>query len=176
MTEFLLIGIWASRPVSEVPEIRLKDWSAFELKLPASTVRTRHFVGTNAAKGTARISTAIVQFDALRRRGITASGRVYELAESSHDLNTNAEYVWAAWLQRYCAKDVVNVTAAVKALRTPPNQQCATCVFVHHQTEDSKVHIADFCSRCGRRREPEQTAEQIARATAAQQAWRRISK
>ncbi|RQV26099.1 hypothetical protein DF132_11290 [Burkholderia cenocepacia] len=50
----------------------------------------RHFIGYNMETMSGRASTPIVKFDPETRRGVTQSGRIYELiAESGVDFNAN---------------------------------------------------------------------------------------
>lgn len=108
-------GVWACAPVSESPELELRAWHVFEVQLPDRPERTRHFTGYNATDREGRASSAIVTFDAATRRGVTQSGRVYELHGGtgfSHD----GEYTWNRWLSINSATDVVDVTAEIKSL------------------------------------------------------------
>jgi hypothetical protein len=86
--------IWATTPVDEVPELRLRDWAVYQCRLAG----TRHFVGWNITEQEGRVSSAIQAFDAERRRGVTESGRVYELV-GEPGRNRDAAYVWARWLR-----------------------------------------------------------------------------
>jgi hypothetical protein len=85
--------IWATTSVETVPHLRLCSWSVYECK----GASTRHFVGYNMTEREGRVSSAIQQFDPATRRGVTESGRVYELVgRPGHD--ADAEYVWRRWL------------------------------------------------------------------------------
>lgn len=87
------MNIWSATPVNEVPELRLCDWCVYECK----GAKTRHFVGYRLTEREGRVSSAIRQFDAATRRGVTESGRVYELVgRPGHD--ADAAYVWRRWL------------------------------------------------------------------------------
>lgn len=85
-------GVWATRPVSEVPSITLAYWAVFEL-----SDGDRHFAGCNITEGgTGRASSKIVTFDKETMRGVTASGRVYEL-RGEPGLEGDGSYVWSRW-------------------------------------------------------------------------------
>ena len=84
-------GIWATTPVSETPEIVLRSWRVMQLK-----DGDRHFVGYNVTEHEGRVSSKIVQFDKETMRGVTASGRVYQL-EGPSGYNGDAIYTWNKW-------------------------------------------------------------------------------
>ncbi|BDT72773.1 hypothetical protein os4_23180 [Comamonadaceae bacterium OS-4] len=111
-------GIWQCSPVSEKPEVLLEDWAVYEVKLPWNEHRTRHFAGTKIERGggSGRVSTAIVSFDPTTRRGVTESGRVYELVRQRTGLMRDAEYTWNHWKSLHRAEDAVDVTDEIKAL------------------------------------------------------------
>jgi hypothetical protein len=101
-------GIWATRPVSEEPSITLMSWAIIETE---EEKPSRHFVGYNYANREGRVSSPIVTFDAKTLRGITHTGRVYQLAGSS-GLNDDAEYVLGRWRRGY-EVETTDVTDAV---------------------------------------------------------------
>ena len=106
---------WHSAPVSETPLVVLVGWHVFEVKLPDRTERTRHFAGTTAREGHGKVSTPIVEFDPATWRGVTESGRVYQL-ENSAGLDINVTLAWDAWIRVHAATDLVDVTAEIKEL------------------------------------------------------------
>ena len=77
-------------------------------------MRTRHFAGYNVTDREGRASSAIVTFDVATGRGVTVSGRVYELRGRT-DFNADGEYVWHRWLEINSAMDVVDVTDEIKS-------------------------------------------------------------
>jgi len=105
-------SVWHSAPVSDKPRVVLVDWHVFEVQLPNRAERTRHFAGTKAQDGHGKASTAIVSFGPVARRGVTESGRVYEL-EGSAGLEVNVAAAWDAWIRVNRATDVVDVTAEI---------------------------------------------------------------
>jgi hypothetical protein len=107
------MSIWLTRPVSIEPSITLTHWKIIETVEPEPS---RHFVGYNNAGREGRVSSPIIEFDPATLRGITHTGRVYELS-GSPGLNGDAEYVLGRW-QRGYKVDVTDITdAAVKGTR-----------------------------------------------------------
>ena len=109
------VGVWKCKPVSERPEIILTDWHVFEVQLPSRTQSTRHFAGQNISDCEGRASSAIVTFDPETGRGMTESGRVYELRGST-GFTGDGEYTWNRWKSINSVTDVVDVTAEIKNL------------------------------------------------------------
>jgi len=107
-------GVWASSPVTLRPQLILSDWQVFEVQRPGRPMRTRHFAGYNVTDREGRASSAIVTFDVATGRGVTVSGRVYELRGRT-GFNADGEYVWHRWLSINSAEDVVDVTAEIKS-------------------------------------------------------------
>ena len=68
-------------------------------------------MGYNFAGREGRVSSPIVTFDAATMRGITHTGRVYEL-KGPPGLNMDAEYVLDRWKAGYKV-DVKDITGAV---------------------------------------------------------------
>ena len=103
------MSIWLTRPVDQEPSITLRSWKIIETvedKTPS-----RHFVGYNFAGREGRVSSPIVTFDSVALRGVTHTGRVYELS-GSPGLNMDAEYVLDRWKAGYKV-DVKDITDAV---------------------------------------------------------------
>lgn len=106
-------GVWECAPVSERPEILLTDWHVFEVQLPGRTERSRHFAGQNVTDHEGRASSAIVTFDAATGRGLTESGRVYQL-QGSTGFTGDGEYTWNQWKSINSVTGVVDVTTEIK--------------------------------------------------------------
>lgn len=85
------MSIWRTTSIQEVPEIQLRNWQIMETERGE-----RHFIGYNITEGAGRVSSAIQEFDIKNRRGITNSGRIYELLGDPGN-NLDAEYVWNRW-------------------------------------------------------------------------------
>jgi hypothetical protein len=108
-------GVWIPAPVSIRPEIVLMGWHVYEVQLPGLEARTRHFAGQNVTDHEGRASSAITTFDAANSRGITQSGRVYQL-HGGTGFTGNGEYTWCQWLSVNSATDVVDVTAEIQKM------------------------------------------------------------
>lgn len=109
-------GVWVIGPVEDEPQLRLDDWSVFEVLVPSIGVKTRHFVGTNLRGREGRASSPIVEFDSATRQGRTSSGRVYQLVGKRTGLCSDSSYVWNIWKSRNQVTDVVDVTDEIKKL------------------------------------------------------------
>ncbi len=95
-------SVWKAASVREEPEIQLRNWDIKE-----DTAGRRYFVGSRVDDGTGRVSTAIVEFDAERRRGRTESGRVYEL-HGPRGRSSNGEYVWSHYKIANCIREAAD--------------------------------------------------------------------
>lgn len=100
-------GIWKPASVVEEPETVLTQWQVVEVNNPNGSGWDTHFIGYADYEG--RVCSAVQTYDPTNRRGITASGRVYELlGKSGH--NGDAEYVFKRWLTIYGNPEYRNVT------------------------------------------------------------------
>ena len=93
MEEAIADSLWETRPVEDEPEIILDQWQIFEID------GNRYFMGYNHAWREGRVSSRVVTFDEEEKKGITRSGRVYQLVGES-GFNGDANYVLGAWLRR----------------------------------------------------------------------------
>lgn len=101
-------GIWATRPVAEEPSITLTCWKIIET---IEDEPSRHFVGYNGAGREGRVSSPIITFDPETMRGVTHTGRVYQL-QGLPGLNMDAEYVLNRWKAGYQV-DVKEITESI---------------------------------------------------------------
>ena len=92
MKEAIANSIWTIGSVEDEPECQLIRWQIFEVN------GDRHFMGYNYAGMEGRVSSKIITFDEKEMRGITRSGRVYELVDEP-GFNHDADYVLSAWLR-----------------------------------------------------------------------------
>lgn len=104
------MAIWKVTAVEQDPEVSLLDWRIFE-----TDQGTRHFVGLNARCGTARASSRIVSFDAVRRTGVTQSGRAYRLVGGMGG-HPDCDYVWGQWCRINNVISYTDVSATACAL------------------------------------------------------------
>ncbi len=99
--------IWQVAPVKMEPQLALISWEILE-----TDSHTRHFVGVDVRDRSGRVSSAITHFDAVARKGVTQSGRIYELCgPSSH--SREAEYVWKRWCKWNGVVEFSDVTSLV---------------------------------------------------------------
>ena len=92
-------SLWRPADVTQEPETRLQQWQVYQVWANASYPKDSiHFVGhTGGYHGEGRVCSAVQTYDKERHRGVTKSGRVYELVgHPGH--NRDADYVWNRWL------------------------------------------------------------------------------
>ena len=106
-------SIWRTPDVSAQPEILLIRWRVIEI-LTGNLQLERHFIGYNFKDREGRVSTAIQKMDFVARRGVTRSGRVYEL-KGPPGRDPDGEWVWKNWArvnqvtnERDVTEEVVN--------------------------------------------------------------------
>jgi hypothetical protein len=83
--------VWSVPDVSAEPDISISDWQIFETEHGS-----RHFVGSNIRDDTGRVSTAIQELDLTLLRGVTSSGRVYQLV-GPRGCSGDGQYIWGRW-------------------------------------------------------------------------------
>ena len=101
---FMSGEIWATSPVENTPEIMLRAWCVMELK-----DGDRHFIGYNVTEHEGRVSSKIMIFDSKMMRGITRSGRVYQL-DGPSGYDDDAFYVWNRWRSINNISEYTNVS------------------------------------------------------------------
>ncbi len=108
-----MVAAWTTSPVTDLPHLTLIRWRILETERGE-----RHFVGHCLEHEKGRVSSAIDRFDAEAGRGLTRSGRVYQLSGSaSHDPDAN--YVWAVWARLNQVPWFRDVTGDIEALLKP---------------------------------------------------------
>jgi len=90
--------VWKVIPIEHDPEVVLDNWEIFEVESALWSDTTRHFAGYDIRGAEGRVSSAITSFDTVTMRGITSSGRVYQLRGRS-GLEGEGRYVWRRWCQ-----------------------------------------------------------------------------
>lgn len=91
-------SIWKPASVTQEPETRLTQWRVMKVSADFNTHKdTIHFVGYTGYEG--RVCSAVQTYDPITKRGITKSGRVYELVGDS-GFNGDAIHVWNVWFAR----------------------------------------------------------------------------
>lgn len=84
------MSIYSVASVTQDPNIQLVNWAI------KHTNEGDFFVGTDVVYGDGRVSTKVVQYDPDTQRGVTKSGRCYELVGNS-GYSRDGEYVWASY-------------------------------------------------------------------------------
>lgn len=107
-------GLWSISSVTDEPETVLSGWHVFEVKLPGKTERTRHFAGCVDYYREGRASSAIQVFDPATMRGVTESGRTYQLTRS-RGFTADGRYTWQQWCRICSATDIVDVSDEIEA-------------------------------------------------------------
>lgn len=88
---------WVLTSIVSLPSRTLDAWSVFEVPFDGPEHPwTRHFFGWKREGCVGQVSTAVTAFDPERRRGLTRSGRVYELA-GRPGMNADALAAWSRW-------------------------------------------------------------------------------
>jgi hypothetical protein len=104
------MALWSTTSVKQTPNITLSNWAVYEISKNEST--TRHFVGWNEIEGEGRCSSAIQEYDVIRRIGTTNSGRTYQLVGNSIPTSGDAFYVFSSWCEMnyISTSDIKNVS------------------------------------------------------------------
>lgn len=101
------MSIWRVAPVQEHPEAQLVSWRVFEL--PDGD---RHFCGYETYFQEGRVCSSVVSFDPETRRGMTWSGRFYELV-GRPGYDSDALYVWERWCTRNAVEEFTDISDQV---------------------------------------------------------------
>jgi hypothetical protein len=95
-------SIWRPDSVTDEPEVKLTQWRVYLVKANIdSKGDTIHFVGSVGYRySEGRVCSPVQTYDPTTKKGITRSGRIYELVgKSGH--NRDALYVWNHWLDKF---------------------------------------------------------------------------
>lgn len=112
IVEDLLRGsLWETPPVVDQPTVHLVRWRVLEVRNRDLELEC-HFVGYNAEGREGRVSTAIRHFDPTTSRGVTKSGRVYQLI-GPPGYDSDGAWVWHHWSRLNGMTDEKDVTAEV---------------------------------------------------------------
>ena len=84
-------AIWSVPDIYEQPSISLIRWVVRE-----TSRGERHFVGYNVEDREGRVSSAIQSFNAETCKGVTQSGRIYQLVGPA-GYDRSGDYVWRNW-------------------------------------------------------------------------------
>ena len=83
--------IWRAPSVADQPSIELVRWQILETQAGQF-----HFIGHDVRNDWGRASTAIREFDRTTLKGVTSSGRHYQL-RGEPGTDRDALYVWSVW-------------------------------------------------------------------------------
>lgn len=103
-------NIWGTAPVEAEPQKWLEAWQVFKV-VKTSGFEDRfglHFVGRNSIEVNGAVSSKIESFDPVTMRGITNSGRIYQLIGLPGYCD-DAQYVFGNWC-RFNRVEVENAT------------------------------------------------------------------
>lgn len=105
-------SIWRPDSVTDEPEVKLTQWRVYLVKANIdSTGDTIHFVGSVGYRySEGRVCSPVQTYDPTTKKGITRSGRIYELIGTSGH-NRDALYVWNHWLAKFnTIPEIVDLT------------------------------------------------------------------
>lgn len=103
-------SIWKPADVTQEPHTKMHSWQVYQVagKLGTEGGDTIHFVGYAGYEG--RVCSPVQTYDQKTHRGVTASGRIYELV-GPPGYNGDAQYVWDRWLGMMGNPKVAEVTS-----------------------------------------------------------------
>jgi hypothetical protein len=107
--------IWTTTPIEQTPELQLATWRVFEVESERWEGKTRHFVGYNLTEREGRVSSKIETFDKDTNKGITESGRVYELVGEPGSGSSDGMYTFNRWCNINKITKVEDVTDTLAA-------------------------------------------------------------
>lgn len=104
---------WLLASISERPEVTLRDWQAYEVQQPGRASMTRHLVRYCIEDRLGQVSSAIQRFDPTTMRGVTESGRVYQLL-GKPGRHADADHTWQRWKRISSVTFEADVTSSLK--------------------------------------------------------------
>lgn len=99
--------IWSTIPATIEPHLILEEWFVFETEPERGE---RHFLGMRKDAGYVRISSPIKNFDRTTMRGVTSTGRCYQLV-GPPGWTSDMSYLLLNWCEKHRVKQMTNVTA-----------------------------------------------------------------
>ena len=105
---------WRSGTIGEDAHIVLTDWAVMQVSLGgADGAVTRHFIGIRGGRPPrAQVSSPVVTFDPHSVRGVTESGRIYQLNGFS-PVSVAVLATWTRWKEINRIVDDRNVSSEV---------------------------------------------------------------
>jgi hypothetical protein len=108
IAEAMSNSVWIPASITDEPETRLTQWRIFRVSGDFDqTGDTIHFVGYAGYEG--RVCSPVQKFDSSTKKGITRSGRIYELVGNSGH-NNDAMHVWNTWLKMHGNPPIEDLT------------------------------------------------------------------
>jgi hypothetical protein len=102
--------MWTEDDVALMPDIGLRDWRCFQLRLPDSVKPTLHLVGRAGRSHRMHVSNPVTSTDRTAWTACVAGGIVYALCAPDDDYEFNLS-AWKQWLASHRALSFVDVTA-----------------------------------------------------------------
>ncbi len=101
MKHAIATSVWRPADVTIEPDTKLTQWQVHKVSTTDDNLSTVHFMGyTGGRYGEGRVCSAILEYDAKTKKGVTKSGRVYELV-GDPGFNKDAMYVFNIWCARF---------------------------------------------------------------------------
>lgn len=94
-------NIWSQPPVTVEPEKWLASWQIYKAISSKFSMSNfgYHFVGFDVRGRHGAVSSKLEQFDPLKMRGITQSGRIYQLL-GEPGIDPDAQYTLEGWIRQ----------------------------------------------------------------------------
>lgn len=89
------MNVWRTTPVSEVPVVRLRQWSI--IRVTGDGLTTFHLCGYDLTEGQGRVSSSLATLT--EGKATTITGRTYELEGREGPPDADARYVLDCWLR-----------------------------------------------------------------------------
>ena len=113
--------VWELTSVTDEPTRTLEAWNVMEIPFDGPDKPwTRHFVGFKREGCVGQVSTPVEKFDPVTGRGLTRSGRVYELRGNA-GFNSDAFATWAAFKHVNQIHDERDISQEVERLLARKN-------------------------------------------------------
>ncbi len=136
--------VWNTRPVAEQPSLTLRNWGV--IQMPEGG---RHFVGWCLESREGRVSSPILEFDPSTLKGVTSTGRVYQL-QGPPGLDGDAEYVRNRWLSMYGNPTWTDVTGEIPVpARRKSLTAAARQIAVRRGTDDVDDPVQRIAAQTG---------------------------
>lgn len=111
----MAMTVWQMQTIDTEPHVVLTDWAVMQVALQGhgGDVVSRHFVGVRAGKPPrAQVSSPVVVFDPQRARGVTESGKIYQLNGFS-PVPSSVLATWSRWKDIHQIAHDTNVSSEV---------------------------------------------------------------